>query len=85
MRSGNEPVNARSALRLRLGLGIWGLVWAGAATAAFALTEHPGWALLCGLIFLVAAVDVTLVTRHIRQGPHYQPGRDVPPYDPDHG
>ncbi|MER6654071.1 DUF6343 family protein, partial [Streptomyces sp. NPDC000971] len=23
--------------------------------------------------------------RHLRQGPRYQPGRDVPPYEPDRG
>ncbi|GAA4784832.1 MULTISPECIES: DUF6343 family protein [Streptomyces] len=85
MRSGNEPVNARSPLRLRLGLGIWGLVFFGGAAAAFALADHPGWSALCAALFLVAAVDVGLVVRRIRQGPHYQPGRDVPPYEPDHG
>lgn len=30
MRSGNEPVTARSPLRLRFWLGVWGLVWAAA-------------------------------------------------------
>jgi hypothetical protein len=25
------------------------------------------------------------VVRHIRQGPHWQPGRDVPPYRPPEG
>ncbi|MGO4430691.1 DUF6343 family protein, partial [Streptomyces sp. MCAF7] len=29
--------------------------------------------------------DLLLVVRHIRQGPHYQPGRDVPPYAPVRG
>ena len=28
------------------------------------------------------AVDFAVVVRHIRQGPHFQPGRDVPPYEP---
>lgn len=35
MRTGSEPTTARSSLRLRLRLSLWGLVWAvsGPATA----------------------------------------------------
>ncbi|MFF3015126.1 DUF6343 family protein [Streptomyces sp. NPDC057939] len=82
MRSGNEPVTARSPLRLRFWLSLWGLIWAAAGTVAFALAARPGWAAACGVVALLAAVDLVVVTRHIRQGPHYQPGRDVPPYEP---
>ncbi|MFJ6936211.1 DUF6343 family protein [Streptomyces sp. NPDC101132] len=85
MRSGNEPVNARSPLRLRFWLGVWGLLWAGLGTVAFAVVGRPGWAAVCGVLLLLAAVDLTMIVRHIHQGPHYQPGRDVPPYEPDHG
>ncbi|WP_234434051.1 DUF6343 family protein, partial [Streptomyces rimosus] len=28
----------------------------------------------------LAAIDLTIVVRHIHQGAHYQPGKDVPPY-----
>ncbi|GAA4923999.1 DUF6343 family protein [Streptomyces coeruleoprunus] len=84
MRTGNEPITARSALRLRFWLSLWGMVWAAGGTAAFAFADRAGWALACGLLLLVAAVDMALIVRHIRQGPHYQPGRDVPPYEPDH-
>ncbi|MFF4395685.1 DUF6343 family protein [Streptomyces sp. NPDC001480] len=82
MRTGSEPATARSALRARLWLSVWGLAWAIFGTAAFTLTGRPGWAAACGVLWLVAAVDMTLIVRHIRQGPHYQPGRDVPPYRP---
>ncbi|GGQ37849.1 MULTISPECIES: DUF6343 family protein [Streptomyces] len=82
MRSGNEPVTARSPLRLRFWLGIWGLVWAAAGTAAFALAGRPGWAAACGALAVVVSVDLFMIVRHIRQGPHYQPGRDIPPYEP---
>ena len=52
---------------------------------AFALAGRPGWAAACGVLWLVVTIDMTMVLRHIRQGPHYQPGRDVPPYrPPDH-
>ncbi|MFI2369538.1 DUF6343 family protein [Streptomyces sp. NPDC018833] len=85
MRTGNEPITARSPLRLRLWLGVWGLIWTTAGTAAFAWVGRPGWAAAFGALFLVVAVDVVMVIRHMRQGPHYQPGRDVPPYEPDHG
>ncbi|MEU9442773.1 DUF6343 family protein [Streptomyces sp. NPDC048304] len=82
MRTGSEPATARSALRARLWLCVWGLAWAVFGTAAFALLGRPGWAAACGVLLLVVTVDMTMVLRHIRQGPHYQPGRDVPPYRP---
>ncbi|WP_327282890.1 MULTISPECIES: DUF6343 family protein [unclassified Streptomyces] len=85
MRSGNEPVTARSALRLRFWLSLWGLVWAVAGTAAFSLVGRPGWAAACGAVAVLALVDLVVVLHHIHQGPHYQPGRDVPPYEPPHG
>ncbi|MET8791895.1 DUF6343 family protein [Streptomyces pseudogriseolus] len=82
MRTGNEPRTARSPLRMRFWLSVWGLVWTVAGTVGFALAGHPGWALACGVLFLVVVTDLVFVVRHIRQGPHYQPGRDVPPYEP---
>ncbi|MEV6183598.1 DUF6343 family protein [Streptomyces sp. NPDC052016] len=86
MRTGSEPVTARSALRMRLWLSVWGLAWAVFGTVAFALAGRFGWAMACGVLSLVVAVDLTMILRHIRQGPHYQPGRQIPPYrPPDHG
>ncbi|MFD5412712.1 DUF6343 family protein [Streptomyces nojiriensis] len=82
MRSGNEPVTARSPLRLRFWLGVWGLVWAAAGTALFSLVGRPGWAAACGALTVVVAVDLFMIVRHIHQGPHYQPGPDIPPYEP---
>ncbi|UNO42677.1 DUF6343 family protein [Streptomyces sp. MST-110588] len=84
MRTGNEPLQARSPLRMRRVLALWGLVWAAAGAAAFSVAGRPGWAAACALVAVVAAVDLVIVIRHIRQGPHYQPGRDVPPYEPAH-
>lgn len=81
-RTGSEPVQARSPLRLRLALALFGLVWAAIASAGFAVAGQPGWAGVIAAIGLLALLDVIVVTRHIRQGPHYQPGRDVPPYRP---
>ncbi|MFF4860780.1 DUF6343 family protein [Streptomyces sp. NPDC001231] len=82
MRTGSEPATARSALRARFWLSVWGLVWAGFGTVIFVLVGRPGWAAACGVLWLVMAVDLTVVVRHLRQGRHYQPGRDVPPYWP---
>ncbi|MFD5794686.1 DUF6343 family protein [Streptomyces diastatochromogenes] len=82
MRTGSEPATARSALRARFWLSVWGLVWAIFGTAVFALVGRPGWAAACGVLWLVATIDMTMILRHIRQGPHYQPGRDIPPYRP---
>ncbi|MEV6739830.1 DUF6343 family protein [Streptomyces sp. NPDC051104] len=82
MRTGSEPTTARSALRARFWLSLWGLVWATFGTVVFALLGRPGWAAACGALWLVVAADMTLIVRHIRQGPHWQPGREVPPYPP---
>lgn len=81
-RTGSEPVQARSALRLRLGLAVCGVVWGVAAAIGFAWVGQPGWAAVVAVIAAVAAVDAGVVIRHIRQGSHYQPGRGVPPYWP---
>ncbi|MFD5861263.1 DUF6343 family protein [Streptomyces chartreusis] len=82
MRTGSEPTTARSALRVRFWLCVWGVLWAIFGTAAFALAGRPGWAAACGVLWLVITIDMAMVLRHIHQGPHYQPGRDVPPYLP---
>ncbi|GGJ26036.1 hypothetical protein GCM10010121_041450 [Streptomyces brasiliensis] len=66
-------------------LSVWGLGWAIFGMAAFALVGRPGWAAACGVLWVVATIDMTMILRHIRQGPHYQPGRDVPPYAPPDG
>jgi hypothetical protein len=81
-RTGYEPVQARSPLRLRLALAVCGVVWATAAAYGFAYFGQPGWAAVCAVVAALACVDAVLVGRRIRQGPHYQPGRSVPPYRP---
>jgi hypothetical protein len=75
-------MQARSPLRLRLTLALLGVIWGAAAAVGFALASHPGWAALCAFIALTAVVDVFVVLHRMHQGPHYQPGRDVPPYRP---
>jgi hypothetical protein len=81
-RTGYEPVQARSPLRLRLGLAVFGVVWATAGAVGFALAGQPGWAGALAAVALLAVVDTAVVIRRIRQGPHYQPGRGIPPYRP---
>jgi hypothetical protein len=85
MRTGSEPTTARSPLRMRFWLSIWGLIWTLGGTVAFAVAGRPGWAGACGALTAVMAVDMIMIVRRIRQGAHYQPGRDVPPYEPDRG
>ncbi|MGW1156659.1 DUF6343 family protein [Streptomyces sp. NPDC002513] len=82
MRTGSEPATARSALRMRLWLSVWGLAWATFGTVVFALVGREGWAAACGVLWLVISADLAMIVRHIRQGAHWQPGRDVPPYPP---
>lgn len=81
-RTGYEPVQARSPLRLRLGLALCGVVWGAAAAVGFALAGQPGWAAVLAAIALLAAVDALLVVRRMRQGSRYQPDRTTPPYRP---
>ncbi|MGW3583281.1 DUF6343 family protein [Streptomyces rubiginosohelvolus] len=85
MRTGSEPATARSPLRMRLWLSLWGMAWALFGLVAFAMNGRPGWAAACAAVLLLAVVDLCVITYRMRQGPHYQPGRDVPPYEPDHG
>ncbi len=79
MRSGNEPMTARSPLRLRLGLAIFGAVAAAAAAVALGVTGHSGLAILFAVVAAVACANIAVVIVRIRQGPRFQPGRDVPP------
>lgn len=81
-RTGYEPTQARSPLRLRLGLAVFGLLSGIAAAVGFAVYDQPGWAAACAAIAALAAADCALVIHRIRQGAHFQPGRDVPPYRP---
>ncbi|MDQ1014357.1 DUF6343 family protein [Streptomyces afghaniensis] len=85
MRTGSEPMTARSPLRARLWLSVWGLVWATFGTVVFALVGRPGWAVACGVLWLVVAVSMAVVLRRMHQGSHWQPGREVPPYVPPEG
>jgi hypothetical protein len=82
MRTGSEPVTARSALRMRLWLSVWGLLWAIFGTVAFTLVGRQGWAIACGALWLVITVDLSMILKHLREGPHYQPGPGIPPYRP---
>jgi hypothetical protein len=81
-RSGSEPTQARSPLRLRLGLALLGVVWGVAAAIGFGFADEPGWAAVFAVIGALAAIDAVLVIRRFRQGSRYQPGRDVPPFHP---
>ncbi|GAA2952536.1 DUF6343 family protein [Streptomyces flavovirens] len=83
MRTGNEPSTARSPLRMRLWLSVWGTAWAAFGLTAFLIADRPGWAAACGVLLLITVTDFCLVVRRIRQGTRYQPGPDVPPYDPE--
>jgi hypothetical protein len=82
MRTGDEPRHARSPLRMRLALAAFGLVCSVAGVVAFAVAGSPGWELGFAALGLVALVNLLVVAAHLRQGPHYQPGRDIPPYRP---
>ena len=82
VRSGDEPTNARSPLRLRLTLALIGALAAlGGAGLLWAAHQRVD-ALIAVGAGLLALANAAVVVRHLRTGPHYQPGRDVPPYRP---
>lgn len=82
IRSGDEPTHARSPLRLRLILALIGLANGIAGVILFALLGSRPLTWAFAVLALVALVNVAVVARHIRQGPHYQPGPAIPPYHP---
>jgi hypothetical protein len=82
MRSGDEPSHARSPLRMRLTLAVFGLVCWSAGAVAFALAHVAVLAVACAVGACIAAVNVAVVAYRIRSGPHWQPGPSVPPYRP---
>ncbi|GAB7034923.1 DUF6343 family protein [Streptomyces sp. NPDC021749] len=79
-RSGTEPVTARSPLRLRLILSAVAVVVFGAGTVGFAVwsgaagpQDSPGptvllvLAVVCGVLVLLAALDLVVLLRRIRR------------------
>jgi len=82
IRSGDEPMHARSPLRMRLVMALIGLVSAIGGVVFFAYEKAPGFVVACAAFGAIALADIVIVTRHIRQGPHWQPGRNIPPYRP---
>ena len=82
IRSGDEPTHARSALRMRMWLALFGLVNGITGVIVFEFLDSMPFVVVSGALCLVSAVNLTVVVRHIRQGPHYQPGRTIPPYRP---
>ena len=85
IRSGDEPMHARSPLRMRLTMALIGVASAVGGVIFFATQHAVGFIVFCAVIGLAALVDALVVARHIRQGPHWQPGRDIPPYRPVEG
>jgi hypothetical protein len=82
-RTGDEPVHARSALRARLVLASIGLANALIGVGIFGFWLHAVPFLVFFAVLSVAAlVNIVVVSVRIRQGAHFQPGRDVPPYRP---
>lgn len=82
-RTGDEPSHARSPLRMRLVLACSGLAngLIGIGIFGFWLRSLPFLAFFVALS-LLSLGNIAVVVWRIRQGAHFQPGRDVPPYHP---
>lgn len=76
-------MHARSALRSRLALALFGLAdgLVGIGIFGFWLRTLP-FLVLSAILAAVALVNVVVVIVRMRQGAHFQPGREVPPYRP---
>lgn len=82
-RTGDEPSHARSPLRMRLVLAISGLANGLIGMGVFGLWLRAiPFFLFFAAIALISIGNIAVVVWRIRQGAHYQPGRDVPPYHP---
>lgn len=82
MRTGDEPATARSPLRLRLGLAVFGAVASAAAAIVFGVLGYAVFSAGFAVVAAVACLNAAVVVVRIRQGPRFQPGPDVPPYEP---
>ena len=82
VRSGDEPVHARSPLRMRLALALIGLANGLAGAILFALLGSQPLTWAFAALCVIALINVVIVVHRIRQGPHYQPGPGIPPYRP---
>lgn len=82
MKTGDEPLHARSPLRLRLSLASFGLLCAVVGAILFAGVGFTAGVVACAVLGVIAVTDLVIVIVRIRQGPHYQPGKSVPPYSP---
>lgn len=83
VRTGDEPTHARSPLRMRLVLACLGLLngLLGVGIFGFWLRTLP-FLVFFALLAVFSLGNIVVVAWRIRQGAHYQPGRDVPPYHP---
>ncbi|NEE49633.1 hypothetical protein G3M55_34130, partial [Streptomyces sp. SID8455] len=66
MRTGSEPATARSPLRMRFWLSLWGTFWALFGLLAFSLTGRPGWAVACAVLLVLTVLDLCVVTYRMR-------------------
>ncbi|WP_250284167.1 MULTISPECIES: DUF6343 family protein [unclassified Frankia] len=57
---------ARSALGLRFALAMFGLLFATAMCAYFAVQDRPVPAVLLGLVALTAVIDLFVIVRRVR-------------------
>jgi hypothetical protein len=67
---------------MRLGLAVFGIVAALIGALVVREVAPVGVVILFVAVALIAGVDAVVVTRQLRQGPHFQPGPQVPPYRP---
>ena len=82
VRTGDEPAHARSPLGLRLALTITGTVLWAVAAAVMLASGMPVPGEIFAVIAVLSALNAAFVVHRIRQGPHWQPGGNTPPYRP---
>jgi hypothetical protein len=83
IRTGDEPMHARSPLGMRLVLAAFGLACAIGGIVLFALLGSVGFVVLFAVIGAIAVVDTAMIVRHMREGEDFQPGPEVRPHRPE--
>ena len=82
VRTGDEPAHARSPLGLRLALTIAGTVLWAVAAGVMLGSGMPVPGEIFAVLAVLSALNAAFVVHRMRQGPHWQPGRNTPPYRP---
>lgn len=68
MRTGSEPLTAKSPLKLRFWLSVWGELLTIGATVGFSLADEPGLAAVSAVLWVLVTIDLIVVLVRLHTG-----------------